>query len=202
MTLTLTPMQQSALKEAGNIGSGHAANALSQLLNKKIMISLPTIEICGTSKIRATFDASKSQFVQICFKLLGDAQGVILFHMETATAKNLCSILSDEHAQDGVEFTNYHISTLKEIGNILTASYLNAISHMAGLSLVISVPELSQNAKDSIGHIFENTAGANTEQYAICIKTEFIDLSKKIEAYIVFVPGNETIFKILKGIGV
>ena len=36
----LTPMQLDSLKELGNIGSGHAITALSQLLNRKIDVSL------------------------------------------------------------------------------------------------------------------------------------------------------------------
>ncbi|NNM93652.1 MAG: CheY-P-specific phosphatase CheC, partial [Candidatus Eremiobacteraeota bacterium] len=33
--LNLTDLQKDALKEVGNIGAGHAATALSQLLNAK-----------------------------------------------------------------------------------------------------------------------------------------------------------------------
>ena len=35
-----------ALKEIGNIGVGHAATALSQLLNRKVEISVPRTTIC------------------------------------------------------------------------------------------------------------------------------------------------------------
>ncbi|MBW2610605.1 MAG: chemotaxis protein CheC, partial [Deltaproteobacteria bacterium] len=40
---TLSKEQLDALKEVGTIGVGHAANALSQLADRKIMISVPRV---------------------------------------------------------------------------------------------------------------------------------------------------------------
>ena len=42
-SLTLNELQRDALKEVGNIGAGHAATALSQLLNTTVKLSEP----CG-----------------------------------------------------------------------------------------------------------------------------------------------------------
>ena len=41
----LSDLQKDALKELGNIGAGHAATALSQLLNATIKLGEPTIEV-------------------------------------------------------------------------------------------------------------------------------------------------------------
>jgi len=41
--LNLTDEQKDALSEVGNIGAGHAATALSQLIKKKVMISVPSL---------------------------------------------------------------------------------------------------------------------------------------------------------------
>ena len=40
-----------ALQELGNIGSGHAANALADLLNRRIDMSLPRFQKLTTSEI-------------------------------------------------------------------------------------------------------------------------------------------------------
>ena len=42
---TLTNEQLDALRETGNIGAGHAATALSQLLQMKVLISVPEVRI-------------------------------------------------------------------------------------------------------------------------------------------------------------
>lgn len=41
----LKELQFDALKEVANIGAGHAATALSQMTNKKIMISVPEVTV-------------------------------------------------------------------------------------------------------------------------------------------------------------
>ena len=42
---SLKAIQRDALKEVANIGAGHAATALSQMIGGTIMISVPTINI-------------------------------------------------------------------------------------------------------------------------------------------------------------
>ena len=41
--LKLTAMQLDALREIGNVGAGNAATALSQILNRKIGMTVPTV---------------------------------------------------------------------------------------------------------------------------------------------------------------
>ncbi|MFN2462113.1 MAG: chemotaxis protein CheC, partial [Candidatus Velthaea sp.] len=43
--LKLSDLQKDALKEVGNIGAGHAATALSQLLNTTVKLSEPSIDV-------------------------------------------------------------------------------------------------------------------------------------------------------------
>ncbi|MBP2033226.1 chemotaxis protein CheY-P-specific phosphatase CheC [Clostridium algifaecis] len=53
---SLTSIQIDALKEVANIGTGNAATALSQLLNKKVDMNVPFINIVPLEKI---FNRSK-----------------------------------------------------------------------------------------------------------------------------------------------
>ena len=45
MITNLTPFQLDAIREVGNIGAGHAATVLSQLLNKRVAMSVPKVNI-------------------------------------------------------------------------------------------------------------------------------------------------------------
>src|SRR3989454_2680606 len=47
----LKELQIDALREVANIGAGHAATALSQLTNRKIMISVPQINIVRLEEV-------------------------------------------------------------------------------------------------------------------------------------------------------
>ena len=42
---SLKALQLDALREVANIGAGHAATALSQMIGETIMISVPTINV-------------------------------------------------------------------------------------------------------------------------------------------------------------
>src|SRR5437016_5416123 len=50
----LKALQLDALKEVANIGAGHAATALSQLTNRRIMISVPEINIARLAAVLTT----------------------------------------------------------------------------------------------------------------------------------------------------
>ena len=47
----LKELQFGALKEVANIGAGHAATALSQMTNKKIMISVPEVTVTPLEEV-------------------------------------------------------------------------------------------------------------------------------------------------------
>ena len=46
----LSEFQLSALAEAGNIGSGHAAIALSQLIGHKIMVAVTKVQVVNVKE--------------------------------------------------------------------------------------------------------------------------------------------------------
>ncbi|HBG15144.1 MAG TPA: CheY-P-specific phosphatase CheC, partial [Firmicutes bacterium] len=45
MVNKLTPLQLDAIREVGNIGAAHAATVLSQLLNRKVFMTVPQVNI-------------------------------------------------------------------------------------------------------------------------------------------------------------
>ena len=48
---SLKPNQLDALREVANIGAGHAATALSQMIGETIMISVPMINIARLEEV-------------------------------------------------------------------------------------------------------------------------------------------------------
>ena len=51
----LSEMQLDALREVGNIGAGHAATALSQLVDKPIHLTYPELEIIPIGDVPKVF---------------------------------------------------------------------------------------------------------------------------------------------------
>ena len=70
----LSSYQIDVLQEVGNIGTGNAATALSQLLNKKIDMSVPAINIISFDDIFSKMDGDRV-VMGVIVRVLGDKIG-------------------------------------------------------------------------------------------------------------------------------
>lgn len=82
---SLTPLQLDALSEVSNIGAGNAATALSQLLNMKVDMTVPEVNVISFNEIFTTI-GSEEVAVGVMVRVLGDTPGNILFVFEQDTA--------------------------------------------------------------------------------------------------------------------
>ncbi len=68
----LSKIQLDALKEVGNIGAAHAATALSQIINKTVMISVSRIDIIPITQISQVVGGPQIQTAVVQMRILGD----------------------------------------------------------------------------------------------------------------------------------
>ncbi|MCK8823529.1 chemotaxis protein CheC [Fuchsiella alkaliacetigena] len=200
----LSDLQLDALKEVANIGAGNAATAFSQILDQKIDMSVPEVNILHLNEVPDLLGGAESLIAGILVEVAGDAPGKILFALEKEDAERLSSILLNESLDLESEDSNIEIqnSSLKEIGNILTNSYLNTLSQMTGLSLLPSVPGL---ALDMAGAILEVAflQQGHIGDYALIVETNFLDTGDEgIKGHFFFIPTPESLTKILAQLGV
>ncbi len=116
------------LKEIGNIGAGNAATALAKMLDKKVNMEVPQIKIMGFSEVSEVVGGAETPVAGILLGIRGDISGYILFVLEEGAAKKLINMLMGKNPDEEVEYNEITLSALKEVGNILTGSYLSAIS--------------------------------------------------------------------------
>lgn len=201
--ITLSELQRDALREVGNIGSGHAAIALSQLMGKRIMIVIPSVEVFLLKDLQHIIDGGQAAHAMISLSVLGEARGVMIFILEKGMAMRLCDIVMGLTGDKTGALGEIEISALKEVGSILTASYLNAVGEMTGISLLISTPSCDIGDMAFIDKILvsRNIATKGTDQ-VLCVKTEFVESAMKIEGYLVFAPAEDAIEKIINSLGV
>ncbi len=149
MTPRYTDLQLDALRELANIASGNAATSLSQMLGREVGLNVPrvlalpladAVEACGSPD-----DATTS----VVIPLDGDIEGVVLLLIEPDGAAVLCGMLGVEAGSEIGE------SALREIGNILGTSCLNALASMTGLHLEPCPPHLTT---DMLGAIVSSLA--------------------------------------------
>lgn len=197
MERDLNELELDALKEISNIGSGNAATVLSQIMNRKIDMTVPQINIMEFQDMINRIGTEDGMYAAILLKVFGDAPGNILYLMEYEEAQNMAGILLQGY--EGVDDEIY-MSSFQEIGNILGNSYLNAISKMTGLNLISSVPAV---AIDMLAAVL-TTSFMDAEQYSdnvLAIDTRFIEDEKECGGYFIFIPKPGSLDKILKNLG-
>lgn len=144
MSVTLSDEQLDALSELANIGAGTAATALSQMLAQEVMLSVPRALALPLADAVAAAGPPDQIVTGVVIPLQGDMDAIVVLLISSEDAQTLCSLLGVEAGTEVGE------SALSEIGNILGASYMSALSGMTGLSLELCPPQLLTDLLASI----------------------------------------------------
>ncbi|MFH1542425.1 MAG: chemotaxis protein CheC [bacterium] len=197
----LSALQLSALQESGNVGAGHAAIALSQLLGKKIMIAVTKVEVLQFESIVEELTKDTDPIVGIYLKVLGEASGAILFVLKKKPALTMADVLLNQKIGTTKVLMEMEQSALKEAGSILSASYLNSMSEMMKLSLIPTVPQMAYDQADTV---IQSVFGAllKDANMIVGIENEFIEASTRIKGLFLYMPGGEAVDVLLKKLGV
>lgn len=193
----LTPLQMDALREVGNIGTGNAATALSQLINKKVEITVPAINIIPFEEIFSRFGGDEV-VVGVIVRVLGDTPGNILFVFDKDTALKLIEELSGEKS---AFITDMGYSVICEVGNIISSSYMNAIAKFTKLFITPSVPAASY---DMLGAILSTIfiESGQFDDLVLDIETTFLQDNSEISGHFYYVPMPGSLEKILNALGI
>lgn len=141
----LKSLQLDILKEIGNIGAGHAATALSKLLNTKIDMKVPNVKIMPFNEMMELVGGAENVVASVYFRIEGDAPGSMYFitSLEQATKIIMQLTNNPEFQIEDLENNELAASVLQEVGNILIGSYLSSFSDFTSLSIYPTVPALA-----------------------------------------------------------
>ena len=190
-------IQIDALREIGNIGHGNAATAMAQILGKEIQITVPRVNFISLEDI---FDKVNEETIvyAVVARVLGEAPGNILFMFDTEAMMKIASMLVGQ--QDGDDLNEMGYSALGEIGNIIFATYMNAIGQVTGLKLFPSVPAVT---RDIIGAVLSTTfiESGQYNDYVLDIETGFSQENEDLRGDFYFIPAPGSLEKILESLG-
>lgn len=135
--------------------------------------------------------------------LSGDVNGMMMFLLDEAIAKNLVNILMGRE-DDSLNFDDIEMSAVMEIGNIISGAYLRSLSEMTNLKIDVSVPMLQIDMAGAILSVPAIEFGKIGDK-VLLIETEFdeaADNNETISGYYILVPELESYEKILESLGV
>lgn len=186
------------LKEIGNIGAGNATTALAQLMQCKVDMSVPQVKLLEFKELGAMMGGEELIMAGIYLGIEGDITGSIMFLLEKQAARHLVTKLMGMQS-DGDEFTEMEYSALKEVGNIITGAYLNALSTLTNLTIFPSVPDLCVDMAGAILSVPAIEFGALGDRMLL-IQTQFFD-EMTLDGYFILIPDLDSYERILTALG-
>lgn len=187
------------LREVGNIGAGNATTALAQIVNCKIDMEVPKARILNFNELSDILGGPDTPVIGILFELSRDIDGMMMFALSLESAKQLIKLLLGQ--EPGDELNEMEISTLKEIGNIISGAYVYSLSELCKMGIWISVPYV---ANDMAGAVLSVPAIqiAKKADKALIIETLFNDGLNKIDGFFILIPEEESYAEIIRRLGV
>ncbi len=187
------------LKEIGNIGAGNATTALAQLLQCKVDMKVPQVKLLQFKELGSLMGGEDQVMIGIYLAVEGDITGSIMFIMTNDTGKHLTEKLMGMKS-DSDQFNEMELSALREVGNIITGSYLNSLSMMTNLKIYPSVPELCIDMAGAILSVPAIEFGTIGDDILL-IQTQFLD-EIELNGYFILIPDLESYEKILSSLGI
>jgi chemotaxis protein CheC len=189
-----TALELSAIQEIVNVGTGNAATALSQLVQREVDLGVPGIDVVEIWDAAGRIGPAELPVAAILTPLDSESSVSIALIFSEEAAQTLCRLLGTEHG------TEMGQSALQEIGNILTGSYVTAMSAMTGRLLEPLPPAFACDMRGSIiGAIVAMAVGASDTvillRAAISIRDEACDFS------LLFLPEAGALDEILASLG-
>lgn len=195
--MTLTDFQKDALQEVGNIGIGHATTSLSQMVNKRVWISIPDMKLLPLIDVPAIV-RNEEPVVGVILELKGDAKGFLLLMLSKSTAKMLIKLVIGE-SDETKGFDEMEVSVLKELANIMGGTYISSLSNFLSISIGISTPSQAYDMSDAIIDQVLCLMAADVND-VLYLKTEFTISEEKIDGKIMIFTDADSLKNMLEAI--
>lgn len=143
LTAEMRALSGGAMEEIQNEGAIQASLALSRMSGREIRVSFPESQLLPIGGLAAQLGGEESTVCGIYVGLAGELTGSILMVLPESNLllfHELLHQLPPGSCQAGSEVD---LSALSELGNVLSASFINALADGARLKIRSEAPELS-----------------------------------------------------------
>ncbi|MFW9772786.1 MAG: chemotaxis protein CheC [Candidatus Thorarchaeota archaeon] len=205
-TLKLTELQRDALQEVGNIGAGNAANALAQMINKRVDINIPSVEMVELDDYANKISKKDEKLLVAWSNIIGKTRATVLTMFNVDDAIDITSIIVDDKDKKQIDlrkkinsasdFPELYHSAISELGHILGSHYVSAIGDLLGLRLMTEPPDMSVDTGSQLFKILKEEIGL-LKKLSLVITTNVIITDIKITGTFLFVPSLDTLQELL-----
>jgi chemotaxis protein CheC len=179
-------------------GARNAATALSQILGRPLRLSVPWVRVLPLEKVKEMAGGASRVVCALSLKVYGEARGSLLVVFGREQLPVLLDMVvpaawaARPGNGDGHGLNDMERSALMEIGNILACAYLNALSHLLGVSLLPSIPGLAVDMLGAVtDHLLIELAAVSDS--AMVLASQVLEPSSGLKGSIFFLPHPSTL---------
>ncbi|MEG1683265.1 MAG: chemotaxis protein CheC [Oscillospiraceae bacterium] len=197
----LNSLELDTLREIGSIGTGNAATALSQMLEREVRITLPEVRIMEYNEAIDWIGGAETVTAGVLVKVGGQINGIMLSVQQLDFVNLVLDSMLDKTVREYSELTEIESSALIEVGNIMISTFINALSGLAGLSVDLTVPAFTVDMQGAILAVPMAEYGGQSD-YIMTIGGNFICDGKEVPCQLLLSPDIRSLNFLLKKLGV
>lgn len=197
----LNSLELDTLREVGSIGTGNAATALSQMLNREVRITLPEVRIMGYNEAIEWIGGPEAVTAGVLVKMSGDVGGIMLSVQKLELVNFILETMLGQGIKSYEELEELQRSALIEIGNIMISAFVTALSGLAGIEIDLTVPAFAVDMQGAILTVPMAEYGGMSD-YLMTIGGNFVCDGQEIPSHLMLSPDLRSLDFLLKKLGV
>jgi len=197
--MLLNELQRDLLKELVNVYVGHAASLLSEMVNQKIDLNIPEVELIEANKMETNIFQYSSveeykHVVSSSVKFGHNFNGKAFLVFPAERAKMIVSACmgesADEALLDGrIPLDDTDFDVLKEISNLILNAIIGEFGNLLSIKLEYTLPEIEvvyisdeEEKKMEMGNM-----------YFLLLHTDFFLSQTKVNGVVVVALGMDSV---------
>ncbi len=189
----LDELERDALTELVNIGVSRSAASLRKMVNKQVLLSVPSVEIVTKRAAAALIGQREAEnLIAVQQEFEGVFSGRALLIFPESNGLHLArAILGDEMNQ--AEVVEMESEALAETGNVILNGCLGSMANMLQQTLKMSLPNVRRGSSEML---FEILLAPGDDSFVLFLYINFSIRDHNISGYIAMImdlPALETL---------
>ncbi|NSY14783.1 chemotaxis protein CheX [Agrobacterium vitis] len=195
----LDELERDALTELVNIGVSRAAASLRKMVNKEVILSVPSVEVVTRKSAASLIGQRESEtLVAVQQNFEGPFSGRALLIFPQSNGLSLVrGILGEETAEE--DLVEMEDEALAETGNVILNSCLGSMANMLQHSLKMSLPDILRGDSRMLFDVLDE---AGEQSFVLFLYINFSVRDRKINGYIAMLmdlPSLENLKQLIAG---
>lgn len=197
----LSSLEIDTLREIGSIGTGNAATALSQMLNREVRITLPEVRIMEYNEAIEWIGGPEAVTAGVLVKMSGQISGIMLSVQNLEFVNLVMGSMFSEYVDSFESLGELGQSGMVEIGNIMISTFINALAGLAGIQVNLTVPAFAVDMQGAILTVPMAEYGGMSD-YLMTIGGNFVCDGKQVPCRLLLSPDLRSLNFLLRKLGV